>query len=118
MKEKRRRVRVVEPYAAIYPDPLRASKGEPLDLGKRDDEYPGWIWCTDSRGKSGWTPEAYLEVRGDRAILLRDYDARELTVNEGDMLIVEDEEAHWLFCVTKSGKRGWIARRNTEVMKY
>ncbi|MDD5087280.1 MAG: SH3 domain-containing protein [bacterium] len=114
MKEERGRIRVVESYTASCSDPLCASKGEALALGKHDDEFPGWIWCTDPRGKSSWTPESYLEIHGDHAILLRDYDARELTVNEGDILSVECEESGWLLCTTDSGEHGWIPKRAIE----
>lgn len=113
MNEERRRVRVVESYTAAYLDPLRARAGEVLALGKRDDEFPGWVWCTDPRGKSGWTPESYLEIHGDTGTLLHDYDARELTVKENDILIVEIEESGWLLCITDSGARGWVPERNS-----
>jgi uncharacterized protein YgiM (DUF1202 family) len=113
-EEKMRKVRVIESYTTAFRDPLKAKSGEVLTLGKRDDEWPGWIMCTNGEGKSGWTPETFLQIEGTQATMLRDYDATELTVSQGEILTVEIEESGWFLCVNESGKRGWIPKRNAE----
>jgi len=107
-----RKVRVVAAHVATYTDTLRAKRGELVTCGRRDDEWPGWVWCTNAKGKSGWVPEAYLRIKGTRAALLRDYDASELSVSPDEILTVETEESGWLLCVNAIGQRGWIPARN------
>ncbi len=102
-----KKVRVVVSHAATYVDALKTKKG-----GRRDDERPVWIWCTNAEGKSGWVPQSYLRIEGMRATLLCDYDASELTVTPGEILTVGTEESGWLLCVNAAGQRGWIPARN------
>ncbi|MFH1011635.1 MAG: SH3 domain-containing protein [bacterium] len=109
-----RKVRVVTAHIATYADTLRAKRGELLTCGRRDDEWPGWLWCTSAEGKSGWVPESYLRIAEARATVLRDYDASELTVSSGEILHVETEESGWLLCVNATGQRGWIPARSVE----
>ncbi|MBM3324981.1 MAG: hypothetical protein FJY66_04870 [Calditrichaeota bacterium] len=109
-----RKVRVITPHIVTNASPLKAKEDELLTCGRRDDEWPGWIWCTSADGKSGWVPESFLRIEGTRARMLRDYDATELTVSSGEILTVETEESGWLLCVNAAGQRGWISKRNVE----
>jgi hypothetical protein len=74
----------------------------------REGEHPGWLWCTNREGKSGWVPVAYLERRGETAVARRDYDSEELAVETGDELIVTHEESGWLWCTNRQGASGWV----------
>jgi uncharacterized protein YgiM (DUF1202 family) len=103
---------VVTAYETPYPDPLKLAQGEVLTIGDRKSDWPGWVWCTDSSGKQGWVPESWLGRNGDRAVLKRDYDATELTVAEGDELVVLAEESSWFQCRTTDGTVGWVPREN------
>jgi hypothetical protein len=96
------------PHTACCSDALAAQAGETVWLGRRDEKWPGWIWCTVPNGKSGWVPESYLESCGDSIRLRRDYNARELTVAVGEVLTAESEECGWLLCTNARGERGWI----------
>jgi hypothetical protein len=109
-----RKVRVVTPHAATYAGAMRAKRGELLTCGRRDDEWPGWLWCTNAEGKSGWVSESYLRIKGTQATVLRDYDTSELTAAPDEILTVETEESGWLLCVNGTGQRGWIPARNAE----
>ena len=51
---------VIQAWKITYRDPLILHVGETLQVGKRDSEWSGWIWCTDAAGKGGWVPESYL----------------------------------------------------------
>jgi uncharacterized protein YgiM (DUF1202 family) len=86
--------------------------GEEVTVGHEDTQYPGWIWCTDLRGKSGWVPKSILEFSfdGKAARPFEDYDATELTVARGDMVTVLREESGWLWCENAQEKRGWIPK--------
>jgi len=101
--------RVLKAYTTQYPDPIAIRRGDQVILGKRDTEFPGWVWATSlSTGKSGWVPERYLIVRGDQAESVRDYSARELDVAEGAMVTIVEELLGWSLVETGSGARGWI----------
>jgi Variant SH3 domain/SH3 domain len=100
--------RVLRPYAAQYPDPIEVTQGEAITLGKRDIDYPGWIWATSpASGKSGWIPEQFVQVNGDEARVNRDYSARELSVAEGDIVTIIEELLGWALVESPAG-RGWV----------
>ena len=100
--------RVVRPHRSEYPDPLRAPEGTGLRFERRSSPWPGWIWCEDETGRAGWTPESWVEIRGDRCVLRRDYDAAELDVDPGDRLAGVEEESGWLLAITPDGRSGWV----------
>jgi hypothetical protein len=112
------KVRAIAPHAAASTAPLKAKRGEFITCGQSDDEWPGWIWCTNADGKSGWVPEVFIQMRGERGWMVRDYDATELSVREGEELQVEEEVSDWLLCVGEKGQRGWIPKRNVEVIGH
>jgi hypothetical protein len=61
-------------------------------VGKRDQQWQPYLWCTDPSGHTGWVPESYLKMTGEReAVALRSYDATELTIGRGEELEVLDE---------------------------
>src|SRR5262249_3958009 len=65
-----------------YLDPIDVNTGEIVVLGKTDPEWPGWQWCTDGRGKSGWVPIEWIEARGNACgIIKHPYTARELPIS-------------------------------------
>jgi hypothetical protein len=107
-------VRVTKAYQRAYPDPLTLSAGEEVTLGRRDDEWVGWVWCTDRAGTSGWAPERWIEQHGDTGQMRRDYTAAELTAEVGEILTVELEESGWLWAVNPQGERGWIPVAHVE----
>ena len=45
--------RVINDYTSKYADPIAFEEGEAITREQADDQYPGWWWCTDKRGKSG-----------------------------------------------------------------
>ncbi|MGH2517108.1 MAG: SH3 domain-containing protein [Ktedonobacterales bacterium] len=75
-----------------------------------------WVWCTGPDGSSGWVPDAYIERTGENAIIRRDYDAAELTVQAGAEVVVEREESGWFWCVTRQGACGWIPIENVVLL--
>ena len=52
-------------------------------LQRGETEWLGWIWCTDSSGKSAWVPENWVEIEGDSSVMKRDCDTTELSVAAG-----------------------------------
>ena len=100
--------RVIEDYKSAYPDPLRLSKGDRVAVEERECEWPGWLWATDTSGKAGWIPAAYLSVTGDAGELLRDYDATELDARDGEAVHVLERESGWALCRKTDGSVGWL----------
>lgn len=99
--------RAIKSWQIHYPDPIRGATGDRLTLGRRDDEYPGWVWATTADGRAGWVPEAWLRVEGGSGILLRDYNAVELPLEPGDLLSGELIESGWLWATAADGRTGW-----------
>jgi hypothetical protein len=104
--------RVIADHHAAFPDPLVVRDGEQLAVGDRQTEWHGWLWCTGQDGKGGWVPEGYVERRGDRAALLVDYDATELSVRTGEEVLVGEEVGDWRWCTNHAGQSGWVPVRN------
>ena len=105
------RQRVVEDYLAQYPDPIRAQCGESVSVVRRDAEYPEWVWCSGPEGREGWVPLILLQRTADGVVLVRDYDARELSVKAGEEVTVHEEIGGWARISTASGRTGWIPAR-------
>lgn len=99
---------VQEEHAPTRAEALRARRGERLRLGRRDEEWPGWIWCVAASGVGSWVPEPFVEVQGEWATLQRDYDATELTASAGERLLLHEEVLGWWWAITESGAKGWI----------
>ncbi len=101
---------VTKSYVHQYADPISFAQGEAVLRERKDsdEKYPGWWWCTDKRGKSGWVHEAYLEEDDYRFLGKFDYNARELTVAEGDVLEGLGEVGGWLLATKADGEQGWV----------
>ena len=99
--------RAIKPWQVHYADPIRGAAGDRLALGRRDDEFPGWVWATAADGRAGWVPESWLNVEGESGVLLRGYTAAELPLEPGDVVRGELVESGWLWATHESGRDGW-----------
>jgi hypothetical protein len=111
------RARVILPYQAQYSDAIKMRIGDDLIPGRKDNQWPGWIWCTAPSGKSGWVPERNIYVDGDTCRALVDYDASELTVEIGDELILLEQESGWFWAHKQNGQKGWIPVEHMEIIE-
>jgi uncharacterized protein YgiM (DUF1202 family) len=104
---------VVAAYESAYTSPLIFSAGEELTMGERESEWEGWVWCTNQKGESRWVPEAYVERRGETCVMLRDYEATEISVSVGEKLTATgEEESGWVWCTNRAGQSGWVPGDN------
>ncbi len=103
-----RRVQVRLPYNVQYASPIVVQAGENLTVGRADDDFPGWRWCTAVDGRQGWVPLEFLSSEEPQATILNDYSARELQVIPGEEVTVEDARHGWLLVRNMSGDCGWI----------
>jgi SH3-like domain-containing protein len=99
---------IIKPHVRSYEESLSASNGVTLVITPKESEWPGWLWCTTPDGRSGWVPQAFVKQEDNRAILLRDYDAVELTVSPGEMITVLERVAGWAWCRNAKGELGWV----------
>ncbi len=100
--------RAIQPWKVVYVDPIRGAAGDRLTLGRRDDEYPGWVWATAADGRVGWVPESWLRVEGERGVLLSGYTAAELPLEPGDVVSGELSLNGWLWAMNTTGEHGWV----------
>jgi len=106
-------VHVILAYEDAYPDPITGKEGDVFLLGGRHDaSYPEFVWATAADDRCGWVPKAFLRQNGDFGRLLRDYTARELTVDRGEMVEIMEEVGGWLWVATSDGHQGWIPSRS------
>lgn len=111
-----RTARGVRAWHTVYPNPLTFHAGEALALGAHDTEWPGWVWCTNAAGHSGWAPAAFVEAHSPVAgVARRDYTARELELCEGDTVTLLDEESGWFWAQAADGRTGWAPASHLEL---
>ena len=99
---------VTAAHRANYRDPLRLKAGDKVTVGKRDPEWPGWIWTTAASGKSGWAPEELLAVSGTVAVARSDYEATELDTEVGEVVRVIFEMLGWAWVKNAARREGWV----------
>ncbi len=104
-------------YEAAYPHPISVKKGDPVAVGKQDTEWPGWVWCTDRGGVEGWVPEQYLERLDDRGKMLRDYNAIELSIRQGERLTLGEEANGWFWATNEQGQSGWVPAKHVRLQE-
>lgn len=100
--------RAVKPWQIHARDPLSGAAGDRLTLGRRDDEYPGWVWAIAGDGRESWAPLGWLRMEGEAGVLLRDYSAVELPLEPGMEISGELRESGWLWASTPDGRSGWV----------
>ncbi|MCD4672974.1 MAG: hypothetical protein K8R77_09955 [Anaerolineaceae bacterium] len=100
--------RVIKPYQSAYPDPLVFHCGEVLTTSARETDWPGWVWCTNTAGQSRWVPDVYLQLSENQAIMRRDYNPLELSVQIDEMLIAYEHVNGWAWCININNQQGWV----------
>lgn len=103
-------------HTTNYPNPIGFQAGERVELGVRDDEYPGWIRVTTRDGNQGWAPIPYLQMDAveKTAIALQDYSARELNTRIGEHLILHYELNDWGWVENEDKETGWVPLHTIE----
>jgi SH3-like domain-containing protein len=112
-------LKVVKNHKSEFHVSLIAKKGEIIEEEEKETEWKGWLWCRNISGVHGWVPKTYLESTSESGQyqFLKDYNARELTVDKGQEVIVMDEESGWAWVRTPLGDEGWIPMDNLQDLK-
>ena len=90
MNSPKKKVRIRLEYKVQYQNPIQVKAGESVQLGRADNHYPGWHWCRSANGREEWMPTELLSRHGDKAVVLQNYSARELAVQPGDEVEIEE----------------------------
>ncbi|MFX1559075.1 MAG: SH3 domain-containing protein [Promethearchaeota archaeon] len=109
-------LKVTKNHKSEFHIPLIATKGDTVIGMERETEFEGWLWCKNSSDVHGWVPKTYLEPATEPSHFqfLKDYNARELTIDAGQEVIVLDEESGWAWVRTTLGEEGWIPLENLQ----
>jgi hypothetical protein len=100
--------KIIRDYVTPFSEPLAVSMGERLRIGKRDEEWPEFVWCVNQEGKGGWIPEEHIERSEDIGYARRDYTTQELTVRAGETVALFEQDSRWFWAENAAGKKGWI----------
>jgi len=115
MESSARQVRVIESRPRDHVVTIHLGPGDVVGVGHRNQQYPEFIWCASEDGHQGWVAESYLEITGEKeAVAKCEYDAAQLTVMEGEVLDVLDQQGAFVLCRNDSGGQGWVPRRVLE----
>jgi hypothetical protein len=102
--------KVIKLHTSTYSNPIQFNSGDMVEIGIRDDEFPGWVWVTTSDGNQGWAPSEYLNIDADgqKAIVNHSYTARELNTTKGEFLTLLFELAGWGWVINEHNESGWV----------
>jgi len=116
MKTSHRTVRVRAQYDVQYPNPITIAAGGRVIVGHEDKHWPGWRWCKAADGRESWVPVELLShvKEGEEAAVLEDYSARELSIQAGEEVLVEQARHGWLLVRNARGERGWVPANRIE----
>lgn len=113
---------VVCKWIESYENPIILKKDEKVVINlatkETDPEWVNWVWCIADNGMTGWVPiqilNVYETLPNERqiAIVLEDYSAYELPVNQDEIVIGSRCLNGWLWCRKEnSTKKGWVPIR-------
>ena len=104
---------VIENHTTEFPNPIKLNQGEKVIIGEESNEngnWPNWVLCKKLDGSNeGWVPKQILKYENDHGIILEDYSAKELNIDE--KTIVEGIKIlnGWLLSKNKeTNEIGWI----------
>jgi len=102
------RKQAIADYAGVRMPAIHFERGEAITVIHRDARLPGWWWCTDKHGRSGWVHERFFEEDDHRFVGREDYDGRELSVRAGEQVEVLDVCDGRALCEDAAGEVGWL----------
>ena len=114
----KKKYRVIKAYKSESKDPIILKKGENVIIGREyteDPDWPGWIECTNKKGKKGWVPKQYLRISGCAGHALFGYSTNELNVKIGDEITVYEFVNGWAWSKNSMGEYGWIPIKNIKI---
>ena len=96
-------------YTVIDRAPLTLTPGQNVRLGRRDADWPGWVWATSEDGRGSYVPEDVVEAKeGDTAAVTQAFAAHDLSVKKNDIVTSLREVMGWHWCSNHAGLEGWL----------
>jgi len=108
MNRRKAKARIRLQYQVEYQNPIQVKTGERVHVGQADNAYPGWLWSRATDGREGWVPVELLSRERPLATALVDYSAKELAVQIGDEVEIEEVRHGWALVRNTQGEVGWI----------
>lgn len=109
---------VTKSYRRPYDDPIAVAAGDQVTVDTdRYTDIEGWVWCTAMDGRGGWTPKKWLVRSSADWIVNRDFNAIELTVEEGDELELISQESDFFWVRNSNGDLGWVPTECVTVLE-
>lgn len=108
---------VVKSHRNEFPNPIQLKIGDHIHVGERyegPEPWSGWYLCTVNGQEPGWVPEQVFELLSNsNGIVLSDYTAQELDVDEGEFVRGAHSLNGWVWCShSKTNKQGWVPGEN------
>lgn len=96
-------------YEVIDRAPLILELGDQVRVGKKDIDWPGWVWVTAINGRGSYVPEEILAEGEDAtARVEQPFHARDLSVVKGEPVLSVREVKGWHWCRNDDGEEGWL----------
>jgi len=112
---------VIEKYETEYPNPITLTVGEKVIIGNEHEateteNWENWVYCTKTDySNAGWVPKQIINY--ESGIILRDYSAKELTVEKGMIVEGIEELNGWLLSKNKlTSEIGWLPMENVKTL--
>ena len=115
MDSPKKKVRIRLEYKVQYHNPIQVKAGDSVQVGRAESDYPGWLWCRSADGGEGWIAAELLSVQGGQCVVLRDYSAKELAVQVGDEVEIEEVCHGWGLVRNDRGELGWIPESHIDM---
>lgn len=111
-----KRAIIISNYSTQYQNPIVLKKGDRVRLGQEEmeEKWKGWIWA-EKAIHGGWVPLQILkkDTNNLTAEVLEDYSAKELDVEEGDIVMIAEQLNGWVLAAHETTKEmGWIPDEN------
>lgn len=110
--------KATEKYEIIYKNPIKLLQGDQVRVLKYEStpEWKGWVYCSDQRGVEGWVSETYLQIENQNAVVLKSYDATEVTLTENEVVEVLNEAFGWAWVRKNTEQEGWVPLKNLKLV--
>ena len=96
-------------YTVIDRAPLTLTSGQKVRVGRRDADWPGWVWVTADDGRGSYVPEEVLDATGkDSAQVVQAFQAHDLSVKKNEAITSLREVKGWHWCRNQGGQEGWL----------
>ncbi|WIY58825.1 SH3 domain-containing protein (plasmid) [Bacillus arachidis] len=111
--------KVIQKHESNYPNPISLKKGEIIKIENKyegPENWDNWVYCY-TKETEGWVPEQIINNEGKSAFVLEDYIAKELNVEEREIISEIKELNGWLWCQRKTNdEKGWLPKSKLKVL--